>query len=371
MGVALRVREVRARLSKRDFAFIRRPFPCFPHFSLLGPPASAPDRSDARGRALSSSTGCKVTRVVACKRDGSTLAGRTAPRRAPRGPRLVRDAHEPAVARWLLATRLRRRRRCTTQSASAALVPPPAADAGATARIERRLVSKIAEVGPLGAPDANGVRLPAGFRARVIARTREHVVAGKEYVWHASPDGGATFETEDGGWIYVSNSEETRGGGAGAVRFDRTGAIVDGYAILSNTSTNCAGGPTPWSTWLSCEEIAKGQVHECDPRGERSAIVRPALGTFKHEAVTINPLRHHVYLTEDEPDGCFYRFVPDALGTHGFADLSAGRLEVAVVENGAVTSASGPRPTLPEVDADALPGPRGHALQRRRGHLVA
>ena len=65
--------------------------------------------------------------------------------------------------------------------------------------------------------------------------------------------------------------------------------------------------------------------------------MRPALGTFKHEAVTIDPVRHHVYLTEDEPDGCFYRFVPDALGAHGFADLSAGRLEVAVVENGAVT----------------------------------
>ncbi len=222
------------------------------------------------------------------------------------------------------------------QTASATITPRIAADGGA-GLVDRRLVSKIAEVGPLGAPDANGVRLPAGFRARVVARTRERVVAGKEYLWHASPDGGATFGTEDGGWIYVSNSEEPRGGGVGAIRFDRDGVIVDAYAILSNTSTNCAGGPTPWSTWLSCEEIAKGQVYECDPRGARPATVRPALGTFRHEAVTIDPIRHHAYLTEDEPDGCFYRFVPDALGPHGFADLSAGQLEVAVVEHGAVT----------------------------------
>lgn len=204
-----------------------------------------------------------------------------------------------------------------------------------------KLVSRIAEIGPLGAPDANGVRLPPGFTARVIARTSSAVVDGKPYQWHAQPDGGATFATDDGGWIYVSNSEEPEGrGGVGAIRFDRTGAIVDAYSILRGTSTNCSGGATPWKTWLSCEETSTGRVHECDPFGARAAVVRPALGTFKHEAVAVDPIARCLYLTEDEPDGCLYRFRPAA-----FPDLSAGVLEVAFVTAGAVTWQAVPDPS--------------------------
>ena len=67
--------------------------------------------------------------------------------------------------------------------------------------------------GPLGGADALGVRLPAGFAARLIGMTGQ-VVAGTGYVWHGWPDGGATFATSGGGWVYVSNSElnGTRGG---------------------------------------------------------------------------------------------------------------------------------------------------------------
>src|SRR5688572_33018929 len=60
--------------------------------------------------------------------------------------------------------------------------------------------------GPLQAPDANGLRLPAGFTSRVIARADEPV-PGTAYVWHHFPDGGATFPTGDGGWVYTSNRE--------------------------------------------------------------------------------------------------------------------------------------------------------------------
>jgi secreted PhoX family phosphatase len=210
-----------------------------------------------------------------------------------------------------------------------------------------RLVSSIAAIGALGEPDANGVRLPPGFTARIVAKSGAAPVSGKPYVWHSAPDGGATFPTADGGWIYVSNSEVPFAGGVGALRFDAAGNPVDAYRILDGTNVNCAGGPTPWDTWLSCEEIYKGRVHECDPRGELPAVARPALGVFKHEAAAVDPIRHHVYLTEDENDGCFYRFVPDGLAKHGFANLSAGKLEVAEVKaDGSVTWHLLPDPTF-------------------------
>ncbi|MDC0742617.1 alkaline phosphatase PhoX [Polyangium mundeleinium] len=194
-----------------------------------------------------------------------------------------------------------------------------------------KLVSRIAEIGTLGDPDANGVKLPPGFSARIVAQTNKKPLESSDYIWHIAPDGGATFLLEDGGHVYVSNSEVPIAGGVGALRFDAAGKLVDAYPILSMTNINCAGGPTPWGTWLSCEEASRGRVFECDPRGEHEAIVRPALGIFKHEAAAIDRVKHHVYLTEDEGDGCFYRFVPDKLNRFGFSDLSSGKLQVAEV----------------------------------------
>lgn len=210
-----------------------------------------------------------------------------------------------------------------------------------------KLESLIAAIGPLGDPDANGIRVPAGFTARIVAKSATPPVPGKEYAWHSLPDGGATFALADGGFVYVSNSELPIVGGASALRFDASGALVDAYPILQKTNVNCAGGPTPWNTWLSCEEFARGHVHECDPTGKRPAVMRPALGTFKHEAATVDPILHHVYLTEDETDGCLYRYVPDRLGSHGFANLAAGKLEVAEVSaDGSVTWHAVPDPNF-------------------------
>lgn len=181
--------------------------------------------------------------------------------------------------------------------------------------------------GPLGAPDPHGVRTPVGFTARLLASSGERV-ADTAHRWHRAPDGGAVFARPHGdGWVYVSNSEVARGGGGvGALSFAPNGEVRDAYAILTGTSFNCAGGPTPWGTWLSCEEIATGQVWECDPFAPGQGVARPALGRFKHEAAAVDPETDFVYMTEDDYAGRFYRFRPVARG-----DLAAGTLEAAVV----------------------------------------
>jgi uncharacterized protein len=181
--------------------------------------------------------------------------------------------------------------------------------------------------GPLRAPDENGVRLPAGFRSRLVVRGGEPV-AGTDYEWHIASDGMAAFPREDGGFVLASNSENFKGG-ASALRFGLRGEVEDAYSILSGTTQNCSGGGTPWGTWLSCEEVEDGRVWECDPSGRRRAIPHAAMGVFKHEAAAVDERRRRVYLTEDLIDGGLYRYTPAR-----WPDLSDGLLEIARVAQG-------------------------------------
>jgi uncharacterized protein len=203
----------------------------------------------------------------------------------------------------------------------------------------------VSPYGPLGPADANGLMLPPGFSSREVARGLSQV---KGYPWPVFPDGQATFPTADGGWILVTNSESLSVSGAGtsAIRFRPDGTIDSAYRILAGTNVNCAGGGTPWGTWLSCEEHDAGLVWECDPAGKLTAQARPALGVFNHEAAAVEPAGRHLYLTEDMPDGGFYRFTPSA-----YPDLAEGLLEVAVVAaDNSVSWRAVPNPTPAPVE---------------------
>jgi hypothetical protein len=121
------------------------------------------------------------------------------------------------------------------------------------------------------------------------------------------------------------------GGGTTTLVFDPdAGQWLESYGSLGGTIRNCAGGPTPWGTWLTCEEtfsttagIRHGYVFEVASEGKGNPVPYTAMGRFNHEAVAVDPVTGYIYETEDRGDAALYRFLPTVPG-----DLSkGGRLE--------------------------------------------
>jgi len=108
------------------------------------------------------------------------------------------------------------------------------------------------------------------------------------------------------------------GGGTTNLIFDaRNGQLVEDYGSLSGTSTNCAGGLTPWDSWLTCEETTRfttvphGYVFDVPADGHGDPAPIADMGRFSHEAVAVDPVTGSIYETEDAGfNSGFYRYVP-------------------------------------------------------------
>lgn len=235
--------------------------------------------------------------------------------------------------------------------------------------------------GPLVADPQKVFDLPRGFSYTVLSRTGDAMDDGLRVP--GAHDGMAAFPGPDGLTLVVRNHEQLPGdvpafgsaddplagvdasklydrghgrtpclGGTTTLVYDtRARRLVRHFLSLAGTARNCAGGPTPWGSWITCEETVvlpdrmfeqqHGWCFEVPATAEprlHAAVPLRGLGRFNHEAVAVDPRSGIVYLTEDRLDGLLYRFVPERRGSEGLR--GPGRLQALALRDrpGANTS---------------------------------
>jgi uncharacterized protein len=226
--------------------------------------------------------------------------------------------------------------------------------------------------GPL-LPDPQGIlNLPRGFSYKIISRQGNKMSDG--LLVPGAPDGMASFKGPKGRTILVRNHELTGGalgafgaqnellgkvdkdkffdfgkgeypllGGTTTVVYNpATGEVEKEFLSLVGTVRNCAGGPTPWNTWITCEEsvMKPDGLNSCEqahgynfevPATTKMALTKAvpikAMGRMNHEAVAVDPRTGIVYMTEDTSDSLIYRFIPRKKGKL----LKGGKLQALVI----------------------------------------
>lgn len=217
-----------------------------------------------------------------------------------------------------------------------------------------RLGRTVAGYGPLQPDPARLIDLPQGFSYRIISRLGDRMDDG--FTVPDRADGMGAFRLDDRRMALVRNHELAphhgedgpfraappqgiatfdRGvdgrplpGGTTTIIYDyRSGRVEQQFLSLVGTIRNCAGGTTPWGSWLTCEEdvsragsngLARdhGWIFEVPAglRGLADPVPLTAMGRFNHEAAAVDPRTGIVYLTEDRDDSLFYRFLPERPG---------------------------------------------------------
>lgn len=268
-----------------------------------------------------------------------------------------------------------------------------------------RRVTDTGSLGTLVEDPAGLLDLPPGFSYRIVSALGDRMDDGGTVPDNA--DGMGCFALPGGKLALVRNHElrpGQHGGGATGLAYDRRpdGTILPGgtttlvldartlqvkrqFRSLSGTIRNCAGGTTPWGTWLTCEEDVTragrgvgrdhGWVFEVPAAatGPVDPVPLTAMGRFYHEAACVDPATGIVYLTEDREDGLLYRFLPNRKGRLA----EGGRLQALGLIDGRerdarnkkqVDFAPGTHAKVRWIDLDAVDSPdddlrdRGHAL---------